>query len=341
MEVALRPGVDVAARGGAPVGAGDRLHQVRRHDLAAVLERAVGDGLLERRREQIALPDRHLDVVARLPQRVDRRVGAVDEGWVMGLPMRVRDNAADGAGNVDRRHGAVAELSDPFLEDVRPLLVAVVELIPKAIEERVARDLERLREADDRVLGPPVEEFVVALVVRRLEERRAGPRRAGPDDARHPRRDRGDRLERRAGRIRAGERLVDLGKERVLGIEDMALALVGRHPYRGLVRRIGGHRVDRAGLGVHGDDRAVVGVVLAVGVGGLHPAVEGALRDVLEVGVEGEPHARPRDRLADEIRRSHRLARRVEHLRRLAVRAAQPAVVALLDAGLAGDPGPG
>ena len=164
VEVALRLGVDVAARARAPVGAGDRLHEMRGHDLAAVLERAVGDGLLERRHEQVALADRHLDVVSRLPDRVDRRVGAVHEQRIVRLPLPVGNEAADGAREVDRGAIAVAELSDPA-PGTASRSGSVVELVAEAVEEGVARDLECLREPDDRVLGAPVEELVVAQVV--------------------------------------------------------------------------------------------------------------------------------------------------------------------------------
>ena len=101
-------------------------------DLAAVGDRGVGGGELQRRRFEVALADGEVDRVARLPELVDL---GLEVGPVL-LPLRRRDAPGDLEGDVDPGGLAHAEALGPILQRPRP---ARLEHVADVVEVHVAR----------------------------------------------------------------------------------------------------------------------------------------------------------------------------------------------------------
>src|SRR6185437_11963511 len=188
---------------------------VRLHEPAAVCDQGVEARHLERRHEQVLLPDRELNRVARLPQPVDppllrvclRRVGLL-------APFRGRQQPRQLAWDVDPRRAAEAKARGPLLERVPPRGGQLVEAVAEVVEVGVAGSLQRRGHrhllTDERVpvLERAARDHVAVLVVDVVE--------AGASDRlgrRHKpfleRRERGHRLEGGARRIEAGDRAVE------------------------------------------------------------------------------------------------------------------------------------
>ena len=336
VQVPLRLGVDPAGRDhlGRAAGLQDRLADVRGDDVAAVFERAVGDRLLQRRDEQVALADGHRDVVAGQPDPLDLLLTRACPAR-SGRPSTPR-SARSRPGR--RPHPAAASgRSRTCGSSPGTPFPSGREVVPELVEERVARDLERRGEVHlPHRERRPVEELVWVCRVVPLGGDVAGAVEllARGEEARLVRRRGGDRLERRSGRIRALERLVVAGRERVLGVQHVR-ALEGRDVHH---RAVGGrrrHRIDRAVGRVHGHDRAEVGR-LTVGVRDRDALRDRRLGRLLERGVDGEAQVVARDRRLRQVRRADRGAGGIHRLLDLPVLAAQKAVVRLLDAGLPG-----
>ena len=190
-----------------PSAVQQRLADVRRDQLAAVSDGAVGDGQLHRRDGQVALADRHLDVVARLPDLIDRlRVGLQPPGRIRYQPGEVGRHR-----QVHRRR-----LSEPVLADL-----SSGSRCPGSAGRTSCCPAGRRRcctTAPAPSVGPWCPGSTVVQLgngvceksPRPVEDAGAVERRARPQHARVPGRGGRDRLEGRTRRLGL-ERLVDQG----------------------------------------------------------------------------------------------------------------------------------
>ena len=178
------------------------------------------------------------------------------------------------------------------------------------------------------------------VVVRRGVRAGAGIEGVRLDQMLLERRDRRERLERRAGRIRGVERAVE---RRVILVESrrsnepLRLELAGRNAAGvdgRVVRRRGGEREDRAVLRAHGNDRAAVGRPLALVAGGLDAVVQRVLGGELQAGVDGEADSLPRLRLGRQGARAARTAEGIDADARRTGDAEEVLVVGRLDSRL-------
>ena len=120
----------------------DRLRDVRRDDRSAVRDRRVRDGELQRAHLERALADGEVDRLAFRPWEPP----ALEE------PLRRRDEARRGAGDVDRRRRAETEPPRPVLDEHSlPARIGAVDAVAEAIEPRVARLRERCVQRHARV----------------------------------------------------------------------------------------------------------------------------------------------------------------------------------------------
>ncbi len=241
---------------------------MRADDLAAVADRRVGGRELQRRRLQVALPDREVHVVADAPSAVGlvAAVDAVEDllapagvragGLLEELvaPLRRRQQAGSLARDVDAGQRSEAELLGPVLDDLLSgLVVDVVGHATDVVEEDVGGDPQRRDHVDDAVRGlagvPP-------RVVAELERAGVVESVLGRDQPGLERRRPGDRLERRAGRVAGLDRPVE---QRVLLVVGQVLDHVRLDRRREDARiegRRGAHAEDRSVADVHRDERA-------------------------------------------------------------------------------------
>jgi hypothetical protein len=154
-------------RDGGAVRVLDIHQQVGRHEPAAVREQRVEARHLQRRRQQVALADRELDRVARLPELVDppaARVGRLGEALLAPLPGR--DEARLLGADVELRLRAEAEQARPLLERLAAVPGQLVEHVAQLVEIGVARVRHRRRQVHRLVdVGVPVVEDLIAAVV--------------------------------------------------------------------------------------------------------------------------------------------------------------------------------
>ncbi len=339
---------------------------MRAHDLAAVGQRRVDDGQLQRRHLDVALADREVDVVADRPRiavgdpaparrrrvlgaavpalelarAVDLPVGVAKRaGRVLALqlqrvagrsPRGRRQRARHLARQVDPGVTPDPELPRPLLQ--RPALRHVdIGERAEVVEEDVVGDPDRAHQVDDAVGGVTG----VVQAVRRPREAELAGVVIGVVDQPIPalqRRGGGDHLERRAGRPRA---LVGAVEQRVAVVRVDQL-LVGRlrqvaaGEHRRVVAGQRAHAVDLAAVRVERHERPAGGRVEA------HRLLQRVLADPLQLHVERGPQVvAGLRRLAGQV--AGRLAERVDLDLLLALRAAQEAVVLVLQAGLADD----
>ena len=217
----------------------------------------------------------------------------------------------------------------PALDD----RAARVRALAERVEEDVGGDLERARHRERAVAG-------VARVAERLraelELAVVEDRLGGRDDALLQRGHRGDRLERRAGRIGRRDRAVEQRRAALLRVELVEALLrqrLGEHV--GVEARVG---AERQHLAVHRVQRHVGARLggVAVAVGGRDRGLERVVGGALEVEVERQAQALALLGLAArDLAAVVAVAERVDDDARVAVLAAQVAVVGLLDAVLA------
>src|SRR5207248_3988519 len=167
---------------------------------------------------EVALADRELDRVARLPEAVDLPAAGIARAGIRAMP------PPDGGKKprLHEPHVGAARLPEP--EGARPALLRlaavareVEERVADAVEVRVARLGERRREIHALVyVRVPVVPDAMGEVLRC--DVRAGARSVGLrlDQVFLERRDCGERLERRARRIQPVERPVE---RRVVAVE--------------------------------------------------------------------------------------------------------------------------
>ena len=216
-------------------------------------------------------------------------------------PRLVGDDAVVLAGQVDPGGLAEADLARVALDD-EVVALAVEGVHAQLVEVDVRRDLDRARQVDRavaRLLG------VAALDLADLDAALVVDRRARRDEALLEAGERGDRLERRAGRVLAGDRAVEqrragrLAEQRVVAL---LRELLGQR--RGIERRRRAHRHDRAVARIHRDERAR----LAAGDGRVR-----LLGGALQADVERQAQALAGDRLvALQARVGHRPPGRVD-----------------------------
>ena len=313
---------------------------MRADHLAVVDDHRVRLGELQRRRLQVALADREAHVVARRPAPLDAAAGVQRlrrarrhvrllralEVLLVALvaPRAVGDQAGELARDVDPRLAAHAE-------PVRPLLqhrALAVERLAELVEEHVRGHGQRARELQRPVRGAL---GVLADLVAELELAGVDQRAAGRDHALLQRRHRGDRLERRAGRIGRGDRAVEQ-RRAVLLRGQRVVALLGDRlgELVGVEARVGAEREDLPVARVHRDEGARLG---AVPGRRLHAALDRVHRGALQVEVERDPQPLALARL-DALHPPPvvAVAERVDDDPRVAVLAAQVLVVALLEA---------
>ena len=246
-----------------------------RTTLPLVDDRRVGGGHLERRRLEVALADREVDVVARRPLALDaaareqrggrprRHLGLLGAAQVLLValvaPLRVRHQAGELAGDVDPGPA-------PDAEPLRPLLehrAAPVHVRAERVEEDVRGHGHGARQRErpvDGVLG------VLEHAVAELELAVVDDRRLRRDDALLERRHRRDRLEGRAGRIGGGDRAVEQRRAELLAGELVVARLRDRlGELVGVEARVGAEREDLAVARVHGHEGAGLGAVLRRG----------------------------------------------------------------------------
>src|SRR6478735_748621 len=360
VDLALHRRLDLADQGA--VGADDRLADPRLVERAAVGERGVRAGELQRRDDRVALADRVVHGVAGAvvvaleaelvgedvqevalagPVGVDAAVVVLHRRVVRELPLAVGDPAAGLAGQVDAGPGAEAEvlrLGDERVLRVDVLRVGAV-LLPvaqaDAVEERVAGELERPVEADH-----PVGRRLVVLepAGADLQARGAVQARVGAE-AVVERADGHDRLPGRAGRELALRGPAEQRVVRALVVEARELLLADpTDPDRGVVRRLAGHRDDPAGLGLHDHDRAGVGDVVPAGhlVEGRARLLDRRVQLLLDEPLHLRVDARHQGRAGlpgDLAVVAEHPAHGVDRDAAVARHAAQPPVVLLLDAG--------
>ncbi|MEZ5136748.1 MAG: hypothetical protein R2699_17275 [Acidimicrobiales bacterium] len=186
--------------------------------LAARHERGVGVDELQRRGEHVALADRQVDAVARVPGRVTVGLLIRWERLVQrALPLGVRDDAAELARQVDAGRRTEAVVARRGLHGVAELIRPGVELVADPVVVHVARHLQRRGQVDGAVglapgvlalavpgaVGDDVDAVVtvgLAEALRRLVEQAGAQRRRG-----------GDELERRTRGVQAADGAVDEG----------------------------------------------------------------------------------------------------------------------------------
>ena len=328
----------------------DLLAEVRRDDAAAVGDRGVGDRELERRRLQVALTDGEVDVVAAAPRAVDAAAleqrllrlvaelellaAALVVGELAVAPLAVGHEPAVLARQIDPGGLAEPELACPVLEH----RAWFVERRAELVEEHVRGDLQRARQRErpvDRVAG------VLELAAAVLEHAGIVEHGARRDYPLVDRGERGDRLERRAGRIARRDRAVEQ-RRAVLGrVEPVERRLVDRLGEQvGVEARVRAERQHLAVARVERHESTCVRRV-AVALRRLDRAGDRVLRGALQPEVEREPQLAALDRVgAGRAPRVVAVPGRVDDHAREAVGAAQVLVVALLDPVLA-DPGAG
>ena len=251
------------------------------------------------------------------------------------LPGDRRQEARILAAEVEPALDAEAELARPLLQRLAALRRQLVEAVADLVEVRVARGRERRRERHRLVhVGVPVLEDLLVAAVR--PRRRALDRLVGREQALLDRRERGDGLERRAGRIAARDRAVQGRRVRLrpgqLGeLPRVDAAGEDRRPV-GRVRR---EREDGAVARVDGDRRTAVRVPVLVLDRALDPERERLLGRALEVDVDRQPDVVARRRELLRLDRALRPAERVDADLRCAGRAAQVGVEGRLDPRLA------
>ena len=170
--------------------------QMRRDDVAAVREHRVERRHLERGHEQVLLPDRELDRVARVPRAVPVRLERLPAPVGRGQEPELL------AADVEAGGRAEAERARPLLHAHPALRAALVEAVPDLVEVGVAGLRERLGESHRAVgVRVPVDELLLVEPV--VRDGRALERVVRADDVLLHRRERGDGLPRRAGRVEA------------------------------------------------------------------------------------------------------------------------------------------
>src|SRR5262249_4813119 len=196
--------------------------------------------------------------------------------------------AGGGAGQVDLRPRAEAELARPGLDQRRlPRGIGAPDPGAEPVEPRVARLLERGRQGH-RLVGAALD--VVERVVAESERARAGLGGARRDDPGGERGFGDDGPERRAGRVDAADRPVHRrGRIRLL----VQMCEVGRAVGRELLveGRIAHERLDRARPGVDCHSRCA-GWVVAEGTRLRDSVCESVLRGLLETHVDRELQGR-------------------------------------------------
>ena len=214
----LRRGGNVERLHDPPAGAFDRHPQVRGRDhaFAAVHERVgqrrVGDRHLQRVGLQVALADGQVHVVPAVHGRISATIphsGGRDLACAVGFqrvavfqPLRTRQHAFGFVGEVDPRGTTDPQLVGHVLDH---RAVAVVHLADFE-EVRVRGDLERFHESQRAVVHFA---RVAELLGADGDAVATSERCARVQQPRFEARDRGDRLERRAGRVVAFGRAVE------------------------------------------------------------------------------------------------------------------------------------
>ena len=328
VETDVPPGREAELPGDPPARVEDGPADVGANNGAAVGERRVGDGELERRDRELPLADGQVDGVALVP---DPLPGLLERPL---QPAGGRHEPRSLARDIEARRMPDPEPAGPVLHVQVPSLLLAVEHRSEAIEPRVAGDRERLRQCQARVDArlDVVEDVVADGVGARARE--------GRIRADQPRRKPGlgdDRLERGAGRIHALGGAVDQEMARVVRIEQRAQVLrIGRGA--GLVETwVARERVDGAVARVHHDRGAGVGVVVAVGVRERDSVLNGLFGDALKAQVDRELKPARGTRHADDVRAADRTTAGVDDDARLLQAAVEEPVVSRLRAGLADD----
>ena len=191
----------------------DTRDDVRGHELASVRDHRVEARHLQRRHSDVFLADRELNRVARVPRLVPvalERLLPPGRRRHDGLPRRgfVADIEPGGCPE--------AELPGPLLQPAPLCRAAFVEAVPDVVEVRVARCREGFRQVHRPVhVGIPVLEDLLVTAVRR--RRGALDRRVRREEMLLHRRERGDGLPRRAGRVRDLGDAVEPREVRLLG----------------------------------------------------------------------------------------------------------------------------
>ena len=295
---------------------------MRRDQLAAVCDQRVEARHLQRRHEQVLLADRELDRVARLPQLVDRR------REVRLPPFGSRQETLGFGADVDAGVLPEAESARPSLQRMAALRRQQVEVVAQLVEVRVARVRERGRQVHRLVhVGIPVLEHLVRPVLGRRVAARARQQRVRRDQMFLHRRDRCDRLERRARRIPADKRALERG---IVARRCRRLSQpCGGEPLRRdaaredrrVVRGRGGEREDRSVLRIKCDECTAVRVPAAItrgSPGAFHPKLERLLSRALEVDVDRQTNRAARVRLYGRLQLAARIPERVDAELRLA-----------------------
>ena len=261
----------------------DALEQVRPPDGAIVRDAAVGVHHLETGDEKVALADGEVAVVAALPGA--RLVRGARE--VVPLPLRVRNSTAHLAREIDARGAPQAVTPERLLHAL--LGVGVVEALADRVEDDVAgvRDARHEGHGAVTALIPAVPSARrVVLVARPSPVPGAVPARGRVGDAVVERGERRERLDRRPGRILAGDGTVH---ERVVGRLGGEGVPVGRRDasdeHVWVVGRCARHGEHLAVGTVHADDagaRRVVSALLDL----LHPRGERLLGRRLDGGID-------------------------------------------------------
>ncbi len=303
---------------------------MRRDDVAVVGDRRVVDGHLQRRGQQVALADRQVDRVARLPKAVDApsgRVGLPGEGPAQ--PSRCRHETGGLAGNVDPGRVTVAQPPCPILELGA---LAQVEVVADLVEVGVGRLHDGLGQVDRTVaVGVPVVPHQTVVHVRSAgKEGGRGAEHAGLQAG-----DRVDGLEGRAGRVLTRDRAVE---QWIVGLRAQELRIVpgtdaAREPAR-VVGGVVGHRQQSAGVGVHDDGGSGGGLRIAGGVRQGDARLDGLLGRPLHPRVDRQDEVVAGLRQAAAGQHTLSLAEGVDLDSRDAVRAPQPPVVGGLNPAL-------
>src|SRR5205085_5296393 len=144
-EAEVPPGPKTKLADDLPAGVEHGLADVRADDRAAVRERRVGDGELERCDRELALPDGEVDRVTLVP---DPLPGLL-EGPLQ--PRRGGDEAGGLARDVEAGGMPDAEATRPILHVEMPPLLLGVEHRAEAVEPGVAGDRKRLGQRQARV----------------------------------------------------------------------------------------------------------------------------------------------------------------------------------------------
>ena len=277
------------------------------HEIAAVGDRRVVDGDLQRRGQQIALADRQVDRVARLPETIDLPVGVGLLRVGGTTPSRCRYNTGGFAGDVDAGEMPVAQALCPVFEVGAR---AQVEVVADLVEVGVGRLHDGLGQVDRAVaVGIPVmpQQTVVGIGTRGVESGRR-TEHAGLQAG-----DRVDHLESRAGRVLARDRAID-----EWGVRLRAQEL--RHVFgadaagepRGIVGGVVGHGQHGSAVGVEDHRRAGVGLRVGGGVRQGDAGTHGVLGRSLNPGIYRQDEVVAGLREAAARRKSHGFAESVD-----------------------------